>query len=320
VDRQAQGLEDALLDHLEPEVPESIRLERQVEGWDAELPVGAVVEARRQRVGDRVADHPEEGGHRRQGRQAEVLAQRPDRRLARRSGSVAGRAEDDRRAQPRRHQPRPGPGVAPGKGDDVAPLQLVQQHQRRQRLARLHRPGHQLVERRLGRRHAREAGLERIDVARRPVPRDQPQLPRHGGQQLRRQVARSLEVHPVVARRRLEQAPLAPLRRALEEAPLGPAAQRVQELAGEQPPQRLGIDVAEHVRPHLEPLDAVEPRRQLGRERRGQRGDQRRRRRPGRRRRHPLPRHRRRIDFGQEHDPPKASGRRSLAAARHRIE
>ena len=110
------------------------------------------------------------------------------------------------------------------------------------------------------------------------MPGDNPALGRHGLQHLRRQIARRLEVHQVVAGRRLDQPPLAPLGRALEGAALGAAAQGIEEPPREEA-ESGGIEVPHQVGPHLQPVDAIQggggearqPPLRQGRDRRDQR-------------------------------------------------
>ena len=236
-------LEQAALDHFEPEVAEVLGVEGEVERRDAELPVRPVVQAGREGVVDRSADDAEKGLCRRQRRQPKVVDQPVDRRLARGAGRIAGEgAEDHRRPQPRRHQARPDPGRAGGEGDDVVSArsrcrseELLEQDERRQLLPRRHRRGDQLVEPGRGRVHPVDAPLQGLGVGRGAVPGEDAALGRNRLEHRRHQVAVGLQVDqgPALgpARRRQQLGARGRVVRAV--APFGPAAEGIDQVAVE---------------------------------------------------------------------------------------
>src|SRR5687768_801057 len=90
------------------------------------------------------------------------------------------------------------------------------------------------------------------------MPGEEPLLGGDRLEDVRGEVARHLEVDPVVDLGGLDQPALAALGGAFGGAPFGAAAEGVEELAGKPGAEGLGIEVSEQVGSYLQPFDAVE--------------------------------------------------------------
>ncbi len=176
-------------------------MEGQVDRRDAERPVRSVVEARRQRVGDRMADDAVDRGGLGQVGQVEVFDQLLEAQLARSAGAAAERAVDERRPEKRRHHPRPGADLAGRERGEVGPPQRLEERQRGQLVARLGGVRDHLVVAGRGAGQRGEPVLQLGERRRRTVPGDQPLGRRHLDQEVGLEVAVGLEVDQVVARR-----------------------------------------------------------------------------------------------------------------------
>ncbi len=157
--RETQIGDRLALDDLEPEVAELLDVEGHVERRQSEGAVGRVVQARRERVQGRSPYQAEEVADLRQLREAVVPTQLGHRGLAGCSGARARRAEDHRRAEMRRQDPRPEPAVAAREGDDIAARRAGKELQRSELFAGIGGARHQLVERCRNGGEVREAGL-----------------------------------------------------------------------------------------------------------------------------------------------------------------
>ncbi len=99
-----------------------------------------------------------------------------------------------------------------------------------------------------------EATLQRREIGRRSVPGDDPALGRNRGQKLRDEIALSLEIDPIEAQSRLQESLAPAFPRSGEFSSLGARAQRIEQLTGEPVAQPVGIEIADPVGAHLEPV------------------------------------------------------------------
>ena len=254
-----------------PERGEAVHLERQVEGGQGELAIGGVVQVGREGAADRAAGDAEDPLDRPQGGEAVVGRELGD-------GQLARLAEGDRRPQPRRQHPRPGPRRAGGVGGDVRPSEGAQPAERREAVLRSRRRRRQAVE---ARRHGRQplpglpepGGGVGAGFVGRARPGEQPLPRRQPVEELGREVL-GADLDQVEPPGRREQPPPALGRRAGEGAPLGRAAQAVDQLTREAVAQPVGVEVAREVRPHLQAARRPAQGLELPVGGGGQRGDQ----------------------------------------------
>src|SRR4029077_6531278 len=128
-----------------PESIERLFLKRHEQARKAKGSIRGVVQARRQRGSDRAADNSIEIAERRQLRQAVVLGELADPRLAQRR-LIAEASEDKWCAEARRQQPSPESRLAGGERDDVVSMERAQRVKRSETIGRLRRNRDQLVQ------------------------------------------------------------------------------------------------------------------------------------------------------------------------------
>jgi hypothetical protein len=145
LERGAEQFERVVSNHAVPESIERLFLKRHEQARKAKRSIRGVVQARRERVGDRAPDNAIEVAERRQLRQAVVFRELADPGLAQRR-LIGETPEDKRCAVVRRQQPSPESRLSGGERDDVVSMERAQRVKRSEAIGRLRRNRGQLVQ------------------------------------------------------------------------------------------------------------------------------------------------------------------------------